>query len=357
MAETEPATIDLSAQQIHDLFHTLFHANPIPTALTWLENGLLMDVNEAYLRYFGYERDEIIGRTPQELEQWLDPDERADLVSRVRAEGRIRDFEIDTGHPSGRGKTILLSLQHVTIEGEEALISAFIDVTERVRAERQIHTLAAQLTVAEQEERQRVSQILHDDLQQRLYAVHVQLSLLATALETDDRQSIQEEMANLEEQLAKTITLTRHLSIDLSPPVLKEDGLVQAISWLSAQMREQYGLEVQVQANNGLPDFDDHLRVLLFQVVREMLFNVVKHAGVGHALVQLEQSDHHLHISVSDDGQGFDAGARLATGYNTRGLSDIRQRLELLGCRMNVNSAPGKGTRLTIDIPLLNGTG
>jgi signal transduction histidine kinase len=243
-------------------------------------------------------------------------------------------------------------MQYVTVEGQEAFISAFIDITERAQAERQIRTLAAQLTVAEQEERQRISQLLHDDLQQRLYAVHVQLSILSDALRTDDPQLLLEEMGYLEKELAETIRITRDLSIDLSPPVLKVNGLVQAVSWLAAQMHEKYGLEVEIEADKQFPDFDDHLRVLLFQAVRELLFNVVKHAGVAHARVRLEKSDHHLHISVIDDGNGFDTGPLLAGSHDkTQGLSNIRTRLVLLGCQMKFNSSPGKGARIMINIP------
>ncbi|MBK8905014.1 MAG: PAS domain-containing protein [Anaerolineaceae bacterium] len=344
-------------RQVYDLFFSLFHANPIPTALTRLEGNVLLDVNDAYLRYFGYERDEIIGRTPQELDQWLEPAERQRLIERIQTEGRIRDYEIEAGHPSGQTKVILLSLQHLMLEDKAALIYAFIDITERVEAEQQIRDLSSQLTLAEQEERRRLSEVLHNDLQQRLYAVQVQLGLLRDSLDEKEQESVKEEVVMLEQWLREIISISRNLSIDLSPPLLEDEGLVQSISWLALQMHEQHNLNVSVQSSGEPPHFALSLRVLLYETVRELLFNIVKHAEVSHAQVTLENHNSYYAIIISDHGKGFDAEAMLnapASGRVGLGLLKIRQRLNLLGNEIEVNSGPGDGTTITIIVPLSN---
>jgi signal transduction histidine kinase len=144
--------------------------------------------------------------------------------------------------------------------------------------------------------------------------------------------------------------MTRNLSVDLSPPVLHNEGLDAALRWLAAQMEQQQRLTVTVAAEERLPHLDDDLRVLLFQFVRELLFNIVKHAAVSTALVTLATEDDHLRIEVSDQGQGFNANRQ--NDPNSQGLLRITQRLQLIDGRMHIASAPGAGTCVTLYVPL-----
>jgi signal transduction histidine kinase len=234
------------------------------------------------------------------------------------------------------------------VDHTDTVISTFIDITERVRAERQVRSLASDLTAAEQEERKRISQILHDDLQQRIFAVKVQLSTFYDALQREDSQSAQLDMSQLQTLLDESISITRNLSIDLSPAILQGDSLVDALNWLSNQMREQYGLNVDVESNGVSTRFEDTLRILLFQAVREALFNVVKHAGTLNAAVSFENADGQIRLTIHDEGAGFEADA---TPNGQGGLLNVRHRLGLMGCQMQISSSPGKGTRVMIDIP------
>ncbi len=337
--------------QTRDLFYTLFHANPIPTALSRMEDGTLLDVNEAYLRYFGFQREDVLGRSDQGLNRWLELDTRSELITQLREKGSVRNFEMNVTHSSGETVSVLISTQRVEVDGTQSLISAFIDITERVQAERQNRLLASELAVAEQRERQRISQLLHDDLQQRIYAVQVQLSLLRDAYQKDDQEALLADFAELDRWLAEAVSITRHLSIDLNPPILRGEGLAQAIYWLASQMQEQYKLEVTVQVNSSLPELEYSLQVILYQAVRELLFNVVKHAGVLQAVVTLDQSGDHVRISVMDKGEGFNSSAMPNDRQNAQGLLNIRNRLNPLGCRLDVASQPGGGTLVRIDIP------
>ena len=205
--------------------------------------------------------------------------------------------------------------------------------------------------MAEQKERQRISQLLRDDLQQRIYAIQMQLSVLRDIYEQNDREGLQKTFAELDKWIRDSIAITRNLSLDLSPPILEEEGLKQAIDWLPAQMKEQYGLEVTVQACEVLPDLDRDLQILLFQAVREMLFNVVKHSGVLKAVVTLEHEDNHIRIGVIDEGKGFDANIMLNDWKSAHGFIGIRHRLNLVGCKVAVTSEPGRGTEVTIEVP------
>ena len=235
------------------------------------------------------------------------------------------------------------------------------ELEQRVRKRtEQVRQLAAQFTLAEQAERHRISQVLHDDVQQRLFSLKIQTTILESTLAEGSLDAAQAEIEEIKQGLDKLIEITRSLSVDLSPAILYNEGLTEALSWLADQMQKRYGLTVEIEANDSFMIRNDGLRVLLFQIVRELLFNVVKHADATFATVTLERVDGRIRMQVSDEGRGFDVetvlhkqeGAeRALLGY---GLQTIRHRLDLFDGRVEIDSRVGGGTRVVIDAPMNN---
>jgi PAS domain S-box-containing protein len=226
------------------------------------------------------------------------------------------------------------------------------DISERVQSEEKIRSLASKLALAEQEERHRISQILHDDLQQRLFAIKAQLSFLTDSFNKDKLSAgTYSELDQIQSSLSEAIAITRNLSIDLNPVVLHGEGLQEAMTWLAIRMKEQHGLHIDLSAKDNFSHLDHQLRMLLFQSIRELLFNVVKHAGVLNAKVTLERADGLDRITVNDHGKGFDVEAVMSNPQAAHGLFIIRDRLGLLGCRLEIESNPEHGTQVTIEIP------
>lgn len=209
----------------------------------------------------------------------------------------------------------------------------------------QVRQLASELITSEQTVRQRIAQTLHNDLQQILFAAKIQLQLFYN--ETDDNEGLNE----LAEMIDQSLDLTRQLTVELSPPVLQGEGLPEALAWLTEQMRELYGLQVAIRANGHPDTANEEQRILLYQIVRELLSNVVKHAGVLEAEILLETEDNGLSITVSDQGQGFDAAATLASAKSGFGLSSVNERLQLFGGRADIDANPGSGTRIYLFLP------
>jgi signal transduction histidine kinase len=116
-------------------------------------------------------------------------------------------------------------------------------------------------------------------------------------------------------------------------------------------MKRRYGLEVEVQAQNDMHFMDTSLRMLIFQAVRELLFNVVKHADILHATVILQKDGSGGKVIVIDEGKGFNPEEVLIDHALAHGLLLMKERLALINCRMEIQSAPGKGTRVEINIP------
>lgn len=255
----------------------------------------------------------------------------------------------------GRDECTHVQLSFFQLRADDANGVAIIvtDISERILAEEKIRTLASALTIAEQDERHRISQVLHDDLQQRLFAIRAQLSFLMESFAPGTiSQETQVSIDQVQNWIADAITITRNLSVDISPSVLQGDGIGEAVQWLSSRMKEQYGLQLTVDVKDPLRQLPDHMRVTLFQAVRETLFNVVKHAGVLQATVTLERLDGNGHVTISDAGSGFDAETILADPQTAHGLLIVRDRLNLMGSSLNIHSVPGGGTRVKIEFPM-----
>jgi PAS domain S-box-containing protein len=214
----------------------------------------------------------------------------------------------------------------------------------------QLQALAKDLTRAEERERQRIAQVIHDHLQQLLSVARINTGM---ALEKARRLSLRADLREVDSLIAKSLELTRSLTADLSPDILRRSGLTPALRWLGRWYRERFALNVTVVAEEDAA-IEEDVRTTLFRSVRELLFNVVKHAQVTSARVVVGPvADGRLSIVVSDDGVGFDADAVRpweGTG-GSFGLFSMRERLVLLGGQLHVRSAPGRGTSVTILSP------
>ncbi|MCX6047587.1 MAG: PAS domain-containing protein [Chloroflexi bacterium] len=223
----------------------------------------------------------------------------------------------------------------------------------------QVRSLSSSLTVAEQWERRRISQVLHDNLQQLLYGLQMRIQLLAQELAQSGQPQITTEINEVNTLLSEAIHSTRSLSVELNPPVLQGEGLPEALQWLAHHMQQTYGLTVTVKIQENVQNSEHTLafskRMLLVQLVRELLFNVVKHANVKQAEVNVYQQDEQLCIEIKDQGVGFKVEAFQQAGARDGhfGMFSMQERLALFGGRLEMASDPQAGTRMTIIAPLL----
>jgi len=223
------------------------------------------------------------------------------------------------------------------------------------RSNRQVRALASALTLAEQRERRRISQILHDHVQQMLYGIQMRTYLIGLDTPEEDKIYIQEHLTEMEALVEEAIQSTRTLTVELSPPVLQSEGLGAAFSWLANQMNRLYDLRVDLKMAEDYQLKSEDLRVLIFQLVRELLFNVVKHANTNEARVVMCVEDNHFVVRVEDGGVGFDTKPLAEEQSHESGgfgLYSIRERLALFGGEVTIISQPGQGTRVVLSLSL-----
>ena len=155
--------------------------------------------------------------------------------------------------------------------------------------------------------------------------------------------------------IKNVLQITRTLAVELSPPILDHGGIVEAAQWLAEHMSATQGFAVTVESEGNCQVIDRNQRMLLFQILRELLFNVVKHAGVDRASVRFRGDGTSCTFVVSDQGKGFvmnspEKSDNRPTGF---GLSGLGERLHMVGGALVVQSAPGQGTQITVTLPLL----
>ena len=213
---------------------------------------------------------------------------------------------------------------------------------------RQLRTLAEQVTRAEEQERRRIAGVLHDGLQGLLVGARYRVEAIRMQF-TDP--ALNRDLEALTGLLDESLDVSRSLTAELCPPILNQGSLATALEWLGQWFWEKHGLTARLRLEREADVPTGELCVAIFQAVRELLFNVVKHAGVKSAHIRLRRkADGTIGVVVSDQGVGFDPAQTRRNDCVTGGfgLFSLRERLELLGCELEVDSAPGRGCRVSV---------
>ena len=299
-------------------------------------DGRVLMVNDRHCEITGRTRNEIVGNVNQILWHPEDSDRclrfQADLKSGqiqaytderryIRPDGEIVWVRVNARRlPSADGTPPrrLVVVEDITDqkEAEEALRTANELLESKIEQRTcelkdkaaQLRALAGELTLTEQRERRRLAMILHDSLQQLLVSAKLQVACLDSKAQCDTHP-----VADIDHILGEAITITRSLSSELSPPVLQEGHLGVALEWLARWTETRYGFSVDLTLPPEIPETAEDVKILLFESVRELLFNAIKHANVQRAAVEADVTDGLLRIVVEDRGLGFDPAAPVNT--------------------------------------------
>jgi len=236
----------------------------------------------------------------------------------------------------------------------ETLRSLFLQLEEH---NRELQALSERAINAQEDERRAIAQSLHDDTGQALSMLIIHLDRIDERIQPDEKE-LKKQVADARELAANSLTELRRILSGLRPAILDDLGLVPAIRWFARTNLEGVGIHVVVKATSVPLELSPAIKTTLFRIVQEAVNNIVRHAGARSVTLVLQLNEGVVQLRVEDDGRGFDPSnaSRDAVELQRLGLLGIRERAELLGGEFRVESAPEKGTRLQVSIPL-GGTG
>ncbi|MEN8263427.1 MAG: PAS domain S-box protein [Nitrospirota bacterium] len=355
------------------------------------DTGIIIDANIKSEELFGIPVSNIIGMHQAELHPADEAEKYKNIFDDHVQAGQKITTDLYIVHKTGKTTPVDISASIAVIGGKKVLQGAFRDITEHKLAEeelkkhrdnleelvnertadlirtneeleeeisertkiekklldyqKQLQSLTSQISLIEENEKRRIASELHDCLGQNLALTKIKLGQLNKSAPSGEFKNDIREILLIIEQ---AITETRTLTFELSPPILYELGLSQAIRWLIDQFREKHGLEICLKDDGHEKPFDNSIRLFLFQAVRELLVNTVKHAKADSARIEMRKDNNKLQITIEDNGIGFPGPS---VNYNGYGLFNIRERMNHISGHFEIKSRPGRGTRVILLAP------
>jgi len=227
------------------------------------------------------------------------------------------------------------------------------DVETQKRVQESMGYFVRQVLTAQEDERNRIALELHDEPTQELLVICQRLDSIAMREREHLGDDVSKELRGVRESVVRTVTGLRRLSQGLRPRILDDHGLVAALEWLGDQMRDECGMTIQVETEDLLKDLPLNTQLLLFRIAQEALRNVARHAAASRAVVSLRGDGRRLRMTISDDGRGFLVPETLSdlAGSGRMGLAGMAERVRLLGGVLNIESVPGRGSIVEVELP------
>ncbi len=315
---------------------------------------------------------EMLGYTSNEIrphikawEQLIHPDDLPDVLDclgrHLEGDSDLYEMEYRLRHKSAHWVWVLACGRVIDRDADgkaRRVCGTHLDISARKQAEmdvmayqRRLRALASELSLAEERERRRIAAGLHDYACQNLVLSKMKLEGLHEPLPPGD----DDEIAAICHTLDRTIDSIRELTFDLSSPTLYKFGLDAALKeLLEDKVKAENGIRYRFHSDDAPKPLAEDIRVLLFQSVRELVINILKHAQARTVEVDVVRLHDSMEITVTDDGMGFDADRVLANSSRTHGfgLFHMKERLDFVGGRLHIESEPGWGSRFTLHVPL-----
>jgi PAS domain S-box-containing protein len=324
-----------SESQLRAMLETALDA-----VVTMDHTGRITGWNHAAETTFGYRADEVLGREMADtiVPPSLREGHRRGLARFLETENAVildRRIELTALHKNGTEFPVELTVTRIAIPGPPMFTGYLRDITDRKRAEAELHASRARLVEVADDERRRIQQNLHDGAQQRITAV-----LLSLGRMRQTPLGHSELIDSAIEELSAGLDEIRELARGLHPSVLAERGLVKALEALA--IRASIPTDVQADVRTSLPE---QVEAAAYYVVSEGLANAYKHGGAERVVIHLRTTGGALTVEVLDDGIG-------GADEEGRGLRGLADRIEALGGTLALESPPGRGTRLLARLPL-----
>lgn len=310
-------------------------------------NGIVIDANVGLARMLHTTVEEIISRPIADM---IAPEDR-ELVKKHIERGYTKPYEHRLLRKDGTTVPVEATASTIGGPGSTLRFTVIRDISDRKRAEEKLRAEQDFLQVlikAHERDRQLMAYEIHDGLVQYITAALWHLESVSDRPGIDDESRAT--LTKSQELLRQALSEGRRLLSGLRPPVLDEQGILVALEYLGAENAVPGKLEIEIERNVQFQRLDSLLEGTIFRIVQESLNNVRKHAHASKAYVRLSEHGNRLQLTIEDDGRGFQSNAVPSDRFGLRG---IRKRAELLGGSATIDSVPGKGTKVSVDLPLL----
>jgi PAS domain S-box-containing protein len=338
--------------------------NKAPTGIALLDKeGWILECNTALQNMLDYNEDELSGVL---FVQAIHPHDKALYNKKFKEliNGESDIYRIDSRYIHKEFQEVWGSLSASVVRdaaGQPQFVIAMVeDITNKRQAEekivnyqRQLQSLTFELSLIEERERRRIATKLHDNVGQVLTLIGIKVDELHEKVSLSSCNPIVEEVRNL---IGQTIKCIRSLMFELSPPILYDLGLEEAIEWLAEHFSQEHGLKIQVNRDKQPKPLKAEGNIMLFQAVRELLLNIVKHSKATSVKIHIQRACNDICIKVEDNGTGFefnliDHNQNIIKGF---GLFSIYERLEYYGGNMLIESNESQGTKITLLMPIIS---
>jgi PAS domain S-box-containing protein len=341
--------VEAELTRSEEKFSKTFRQSPLLLTISRTSDSRFIDVNESFEQQLAWKRDEVIGRTPSDCDLWVDADQRAAFKSQVLTNGSVRDLEVRIRRKDGEIRTLLLSAEVIRVGGEHCTLSVAADITERKEAEEVLSTFSRRLIEAHEEERTRIARELHDDINQRIALLAVNLATVKADI-SNSKESAKSGISEACVYVQEIGVDIQALSHRLHSSKLEYLGLERATASFCKELSAQHNVYVDFHSESIPKSLPKETSLCFLRVLQEALQNAVKHSGAKHFEVLLKGTPNEIQLSVHDSGVGFDPEKALF-GHGL-GLTSMKERLKLVDGQLLIDSKLQQGTTIHAHAPL-----
>lgn len=332
-------------------FSKSFRHSPLAISLMSAKDGRYIEVNETFEELTGWTRDEVAGRSPRDIQLWVDSNQRIAFVKQLLEKGNVRNLEVQIRRKEGQIRTTLGSAELIDFGGEPCGLSVFTDITERKQAEKALANVSRRLIDAQEQERTRIARELHDDINQRIAMLSIELDGVQQSISGSGPEA-SVRIKGVQRCLSDIGLEVQTISHRLHSSKLEYLGLAVACRSFCREVADRHKVNVDFAAEDvplGLPQ---EISLCLFRVLQESLNNAIKYSGVQDFDVRLHATANEIQLAVQDRGIGFDVDTAM-NGHGL-GLISIRERAGLVNGTVSITSKPMGGTQITVRVPLVS---
>jgi PAS domain S-box-containing protein len=350
----------VAEQKYRDIFENagegIFQSTP---------DGRYIAANPALARMYGFASPEELIHSRQDisLQVYVDPTRREEFKHQLEDKGAVRGFEHEVFRKDG--SQIWISVNARAVREKHGAIQYYEgtaqDITERKAAEEklrataeQLRTLSGRLQMAKEEEAVRIAREIHDELGSALSSLKWDLKLIdkdfIQAKDGEQLSKAREKIAAMKGVIDDIINAIRRISAELRPSALDDLGLVAAIRWHARQFEERTGIVAHLDSSLENIDLTQQQATAVFRIFEQAMTNIMRHAKATRVDIQLEKENGELALTIGDNGRGITQGEK--SDRQSLGLLGMRERAVLLGGKVDITGSKGKGTVVTVRVPL-----